>query len=130
MLSAGSGLEMPKVNVRVCGYEMDDYWPEYQLVLELDGGAFHSDPMAIKLDAVKKMKLQANGLSVIRVRKDSASSGETRLANETRVNPVRTGPKSGDLAELTTTFAASKDLHPGRFAVGCTTPITKLRGPR
>lgn len=67
------GLKMPQVNVKVCGYEVDDYWPEHRLVLELDGGAFHSDPMAVRRDAVKTGKLEASGLRVVRVPYDDVA---------------------------------------------------------
>lgn len=64
------GLEMPEVNVKVCGFEVDDYWSAHRLVLELDGGAFHSDPLAVRRDTVKTRKLEAAGFRVIRVSYD------------------------------------------------------------
>lgn len=58
---------VPKVNVRVFGYEVDLYWPEYRLVVELDGAAFHGDPVQQSIDDVKQRDLEANGLTVVRV---------------------------------------------------------------
>lgn len=61
------GLEMPKVNVRVSGYEVDLYWPQHGVVLELDGDAFHSDPVQRGIDAEKQKHLESEGLIVFRV---------------------------------------------------------------
>lgn len=57
---------MPRVNEKVFGFEVDCYWPEAGLVVELDGGAFHSDPVARKRDELKTRKLEAGGLRVLR----------------------------------------------------------------
>ena len=46
---------------------MDFYWPTQGVVLELDGAAYHSDPVARRLDAKKVRDLEARGLRVIRV---------------------------------------------------------------
>ncbi len=61
------GLPMPKVNVKVFGYEVDDFWEKQGLVLELDGDAFHRDPAQRSIDAAKQRELEARGLTVIRV---------------------------------------------------------------
>ncbi|MGK2931633.1 MAG: hypothetical protein ACSLFD_02455 [Solirubrobacterales bacterium] len=45
---------MPNVNERVFGHEVDDFWPDRGFVLELDGGAFHGDPVQKKLDREKQ----------------------------------------------------------------------------
>lgn len=57
---------MPRVNEKVLGFEVDCHWPEVGLVVELDGGAFHSDPVARKRDELKTRKLEADGLRVLR----------------------------------------------------------------
>lgn len=61
------GLPMPQVNVRVFGREVDLYWPELDLVLELDGDSFHSDPAQKRIDAEKQRYLEARGLTVRRL---------------------------------------------------------------
>jgi very-short-patch-repair endonuclease len=63
----GTRLEMPKVNVRIHGFEVDFYWPALGIVVELDGAAFHSDFIARQRDEVKTKALQAQGLIVIRI---------------------------------------------------------------
>ena len=64
---AERGLPMPRVNARVLGYEVDGYWPEHHLVLELDGDAFHRDPVRRSLDTTKQRVLESSGLTVVRV---------------------------------------------------------------
>ena len=60
------GYPMPEVNKKVCGYEVDFYWREARLVLELDGEAFHGDPVQKRLDHEKQQALEAAGLTVRR----------------------------------------------------------------
>lgn len=61
------GYPMPKVNWKVGGYEVDFYWEEWGLVLELDGASFHHDPARRRIDREKQMELEAQGLTVLRV---------------------------------------------------------------
>lgn len=57
---------MPLVNHKLCGYEVDCYWPEQRLVVELDGGAFHGDPLARARDRAKDRALRLRGFQVLR----------------------------------------------------------------
>lgn len=61
------GYPMPKVNERVFGREIDMFWPERSRGLELDGDAFHRDPVQRRLDLEKQHYLEANGLTLDRV---------------------------------------------------------------
>jgi hypothetical protein len=61
------GLPMPLVNEKVFGCEVDLYWPELNLGLELDGDAFHSDPAQKRIDAEKQRYLESRGLTVRRL---------------------------------------------------------------
>jgi hypothetical protein len=74
-LVARAGLPRPQVNVRVAGFEVDCYWPQWGLVVELDSRAFHSDPRAFERDPIRDARLQRHGLRVLRVT-------WKRLANE------------------------------------------------
>ena len=49
------------------GYEVDFFWPEHGLVMELDGYDFHSSRAAFERDRVKQAKLLAAGVPVLRV---------------------------------------------------------------
>jgi len=59
-------LPMPLVNEKIQGREVDFYWPGLNLVLELDGGAFHHDPVQRSLDRRKQQYLESTGLTVLR----------------------------------------------------------------
>ncbi len=61
------GYEMPEVNAKIFGREVDCLWRGKRVVLELDGDAFHTDPIARKLDRDKQRFLESRGFKVIRV---------------------------------------------------------------
>ena len=56
----------PIVNVKVLGEEVDAYWPEHRLIVEVDGPG-HERPRARRWDAQRDRKLRAAGYTVIRV---------------------------------------------------------------
>jgi hypothetical protein len=60
-------LDMPEVNVKIHGREVDCLWRRQRVVLELDGDAFHTDPVARKRDLEKQRFLESKGWRVIRV---------------------------------------------------------------
>jgi very-short-patch-repair endonuclease len=62
-----AGLPDPLVNTRVEGIEVDQYWPQWRLVVEVDGPG-HRRPRAKRVDAAKEAVLRAAGHDVLRVR--------------------------------------------------------------
>lgn len=62
-----AGHPMPRVNEKLFGFEVDLYWSEYRLVLELDGGGFHNNPARQAIDMAKQRKLEAHDLKVLRI---------------------------------------------------------------
>lgn len=58
---------LPLVNTKVFGYEVDFFWPGQRFALEVDGGAFHSDPVQKQIDVEKQRALEAEGLTVRRM---------------------------------------------------------------
>jgi very-short-patch-repair endonuclease len=60
------GIPLPRVNVWVHGIEVDAYWAEQGLVVEMDGDADHSSRAQRRNDRSKEVKLRAHGLRVIR----------------------------------------------------------------
>lgn len=58
---------LPEVNVKVHGFEVDMYWRAQRFALELDGGAFHSDPAQKKIDLEKQRFLEGQGETVERL---------------------------------------------------------------
>lgn len=61
-----AGLPEPLVNARLHGFEVDFYWPEHGLVLEVDGYDFHSSRFTFEHDRRKGAVLTAHGLRVMR----------------------------------------------------------------
>jgi very-short-patch-repair endonuclease len=61
-----AGLPEPLANHRIGPWEVDLYWPEHRLVVEVDGYAAHSSPRAFERDRRKDAELTAHGLTVQR----------------------------------------------------------------
>jgi very-short-patch-repair endonuclease len=59
-------LPLPKVNIEVHGVEPDCYWPELNLVVELDGGGNHGTGPQRTRDQRKALKLRARGIDLVR----------------------------------------------------------------
>jgi very-short-patch-repair endonuclease len=62
-----AGLPEPQFNVVVAGLTVDVYWPEWKLVVELDGEPYHSSPRAHETDRIRDATLQKIDLRVLRV---------------------------------------------------------------
>jgi very-short-patch-repair endonuclease len=60
-------LPAPRVNSRLHGYEIDFYWPQQHVAVEVDGYRFHSSRRAFEHDRRKDAALQAAGIVVLRV---------------------------------------------------------------
>lgn len=60
-----AGLPMPLVNVLVEGYEVDAYWPDARLVVELQGYEHHSDRETFERDHAKLAQLKLAGREVL-----------------------------------------------------------------
>ena len=59
-------LPEPETNARVGRYEVDFVWREHDLIVEVDGYAFHSSRGAFERDRRRDAELQAAGYRVIR----------------------------------------------------------------
>jgi len=62
-----AGLPLPRVNVRVAGFEVDFFWPDERLVVEIDGAAYHRSRLAFERDRRRDGALLAAGFRVYRV---------------------------------------------------------------
>ncbi|MFZ0043893.1 MAG: type IV toxin-antitoxin system AbiEi family antitoxin domain-containing protein [Solirubrobacteraceae bacterium] len=60
-------LPEPQTNVRLHGYEVDAYWPQQRLAVEVDGYTFHRTRRAFENDRRKSAHLQAEGIANMRV---------------------------------------------------------------
>ena len=63
-------LPEPETNVKLHGWEVDFFWREAGLVVEVDGYATHSSPRAFERDRRKDAELTAYGLTVQRFTAD------------------------------------------------------------
>jgi Transcriptional regulator, AbiEi antitoxin len=61
------GLPVPRMNVIVCGYEVDAYFPDHGVIVELDGWAFHRDRVTFESDRNRDADTLAAGLVTVRI---------------------------------------------------------------
>src|SRR6185437_6392226 len=61
------GLPQPLVNVKRLGYEIDFFWPDHAVAVEIDGFAFHRTRDRFEDDHERDRKLRKAGITVIRV---------------------------------------------------------------
>ena len=61
------GLPEPKVNSRVCGYEVDVLFAAERVIVELDGWDFHQDRRAFERDRNRDADTLASGLATVRI---------------------------------------------------------------
>jgi very-short-patch-repair endonuclease len=66
-LIRAAGLPEPEVNARVGRHEVDFLWCEQQLIVEVDGYAFHSSRSAFERDRRRDAELQAGGHRILRL---------------------------------------------------------------
>lgn len=59
-------LQLPEVNLRVHGWEVDALWASRSLVVELDGWQWHDSRLAFRRDRRKDRALRRQGLTVLR----------------------------------------------------------------
>jgi len=81
-------LPMPEVNARTFGIEVDFFWACAGVILELDGDAFHSDPVQKRRDLERQRHLESRGMVVIRM-----------TYKEFAANPAAAIDRIGDLLE-------------------------------
>jgi very-short-patch-repair endonuclease len=65
-LAREAGLPEPLTNVPFENIELDFVWAQQRLVVEVDGGEFHSGPSAFQEDRDRDARLVAAGYRVIR----------------------------------------------------------------
>jgi hypothetical protein len=74
-LTRGAGLPDPATNVVVAGVPVDAYWPQYKLVVEVDGWRWHRSRRSFEEDRRRTNRLQLAGLTVLRFT-------DTQIAND------------------------------------------------
>jgi predicted transcriptional regulator of viral defense system len=76
------GLPVPEVNVRIAGWEVDFYWPDYGLVVEIDPPANHRRPAQIDRDCRKDLALRARQLVVHRYSREQLEQTRREIATD------------------------------------------------
>lgn len=89
LVCSRGGFPLPQVNVEVHGFEVDCYWPELGLVVELDGGANHGTPAQRNRDQRRALKLRAQGLAVVRYGWDQVSRNPETVLADLHRQPAR-----------------------------------------
>ncbi|MGX6448872.1 type IV toxin-antitoxin system AbiEi family antitoxin domain-containing protein [Patulibacter sp. S7RM1-6] len=59
-----AALPRPRTNVHVAGFEVDAYWPDVRLVVEVDSWRFHGSRRAFEDDRRRRWRLQQSGVRV------------------------------------------------------------------
>lgn len=62
-----AGLPPPQLNTMVAGFLVDVCWPEWRLVVELDGRNFHARRRAFETDRIRDATLQRHGFRILRI---------------------------------------------------------------
>ncbi len=62
-----AGLPAPEVNFTTARYELDFYWPDYRLGVEVDTFWTHSSAHSFEADRRRDAELATAGIQVIRV---------------------------------------------------------------
>jgi very-short-patch-repair endonuclease len=81
-LVAKAGLPEPQFNVLVAGLTVDVYWPQWKLVVELDGEPYHNTPRQFETDRIRDATLQKYDLRVLRVTGDRLDNEPNAVIND------------------------------------------------
>jgi hypothetical protein len=74
------GLPTPRINVHVNGREVDAYFPEHNLIVELDGWDHHKDREAFESDRERDAENLRYGLKTLRITKQRMTQTPDREA--------------------------------------------------
>lgn len=74
------GLPAPRVNAWIDGYEVDFYWPEADLVGEIDGFAAHGTRKRFESDRLRDRRVARKGLQTMRLTANAVSYDEDAIA--------------------------------------------------
>jgi hypothetical protein len=83
-LTRGAGLPDPSTNVVVAGVPVDAYWPQYGLVVEVDGWRWHRSRRSFEEDRRRTNRLQLAGLTVLRFTDTQVDNDPRGVAAEIR----------------------------------------------
>jgi very-short-patch-repair endonuclease len=77
-------LPAPHTNVSILDHEVDAYWPQHRLVVEMDSWEFHHHRAAFEGDRARDAAMQAAGYRVIRLTHRQLETEAPRIAAQLR----------------------------------------------
>jgi very-short-patch-repair endonuclease len=80
-LSAHHSLPQPRFNVNIAGHEVDVYWEDIRIAVEIDGAETHHTRRAFHADRARDRRLAARAIRVVRVTSRDLDD-DARLAAE------------------------------------------------
>jgi very-short-patch-repair endonuclease len=87
-------LPQPQFNVHIAGHELDVYWEDVQVAVEIDGAETHHTRRAFHEDRARDRRLAAHAIRVVRVTWQDLDH-EERLAAELRAIRAAAVPAAG-----------------------------------
>ena len=78
---AKHGLPIPLINHLLHGYEVDAYFPDHDLVAELDGWGYHNDRRAFETDRERDAHHLQHGTPTVRITEDRVTATPEREAS-------------------------------------------------
>jgi len=84
-----AGIPTPESNATRAGYELDCWWPEHRLNVEVDGAATHHTTRAFHADRRRDRALRREGIAVIRVTWADLTTGSAELERDLKEILVR-----------------------------------------
>ena len=85
------GFPQPQTNVLVAGHEVDCWWPEHNLVVELDSRRFHAGWQAQERDRARDARLLRAGIPFLRVTHRRITRQRAELTADLASRLPRTG---------------------------------------
>ena len=79
------------MNTQLCGFEVDAYWREHGLVVEIDSYRYHRTRRAFEADRRRDIALQAAGMRSVRIT-DLRIAAEPDAVAKDLVQLVDSGP--------------------------------------
>ena len=83
-LVASAGLPRPRMNTLVEGHEVDAYWPEHRLAVELDSRRYHHTTRNFESDRQRDVILLKAGVRTARITDKRLSTAPQAVANDLR----------------------------------------------
>lgn len=84
-----NGIELPKINYEIAGYEVDAVWPEIRLAAEIDGREEHGTPAAVVVDRRRELAVRQAGFELLRYGSEQLDYESDATASDLRAAIAR-----------------------------------------